>query len=124
MVSTNPKAFLLCSLPYSKAQPTNQQQVLKNVLQVSESRSLVLPVSVTFTSFFYRVRYTFEKDATSGNYKATIKINDVAFVTDKDLNVSTLDGFQMVCGGGGTDLSKVRYITVDNVIICGTPGRQ
>ncbi len=69
----------------------------------------------------YKVKYAFEKDGASGNYKATIKVNDVEFVTNKDLNVATLEGFQLVCGGGSKDASKVRYIHVDNVIICGTP---
>ena len=81
------------------------------------------PVAATV----YKVSYTFVKDATSGNYKADITINGVAFASNEDLGVSTLDGFTIGCSNAkvGTNNSpvkdNVRLVTIDNVIICGTP---
>ncbi len=63
----------------------------------------------------YKVRYTFVKDST-GNYKATLLINGQTFVSDYDLGVDTLSDIYLVSGNSGA-----RVLTIDNVIICGTP---
>ncbi len=66
----------------------------------------------------YIVKYSLVKDATTGNYKLNMTINGQAFATDYDLGSDSVDNIYLT----SSNVAKgPRVLTLDNVIICGTP---
>jgi len=75
------------------------------------------PLTATTIGANTKVRYTLKK-ATGGNYKLTLTVNGNPFVTDLDIGTDAVDRITLPA----SNISNgPRNLTINNVIICGTP---
>lgn len=76
------------------------------------------PLTATTFVAKTKIRYSLTKPAAGGNYKLTLTVNGEPFVTNLDIGTDTVDRITLPASNIA---NGPRKLTIDNVIICGTP---